>query len=88
VDRDEQGRVLLDPDGRARWVAKRRVIRPGYRSGVGRDDDGRSAADGILAAGMVEVLQGLRPGEWIVRRGAEALEDGTPIKFPENVPER
>jgi hypothetical protein len=29
------------------------------------------------------VLQGLAPGEWIVRKGAEALENATPIQFPE-----
>jgi hypothetical protein len=36
---------------------------------------------GFRAAGWVEVRQGLTPGEWLVRRGAEALEDGTPIRF-------
>ena len=29
--------------------------------------------------GWVEVLHGLSAGDWVVRRGAEALEDGTPI---------
>jgi multidrug efflux pump subunit AcrA (membrane-fusion protein) len=32
--------------------------------------------------GWVEVLSGLRPGDWIVKRGAEALEDGTPMAIP------
>ncbi len=36
---------------------------------------------GFRAEGWVEVRQGLSKGEWIVRRGAEALEDGTPIQF-------
>jgi RND family efflux transporter MFP subunit len=36
---------------------------------------------GFRADGWVEVLQGLAPGEPLVRRGAEALEDGTPIRF-------
>lgn len=36
---------------------------------------------GFRAGGMVEVRQGLAPGELLVRRGAEALEDGTPIRF-------
>jgi RND family efflux transporter MFP subunit len=36
---------------------------------------------GFRADGWVEVRQGLRPGEQVVRRGAEALEDGTPIRF-------
>jgi RND family efflux transporter MFP subunit len=36
---------------------------------------------GFRADGWVEVRQGLSSGEWLVRRGAEALEDGTPIRF-------
>src|SRR5262249_12062755 len=41
---------------------------------------------GYRADGWVEVRQGLAPGELLVRRGAEALEDGTPIRF-ESLPE-
>jgi multidrug efflux system membrane fusion protein len=37
---------------------------------------------GFRTEGWVEVLDGLRPGEWVVSRGAEALENGTPIQFP------
>jgi hypothetical protein len=37
---------------------------------------------GFRADGWVEVRRGLSAGEWLVRRGAEALEDGTPITFP------
>lgn len=36
---------------------------------------------GYRAHGWVEVRQGLSIGELLVRRGAEALEDGTPIQF-------
>lgn len=36
---------------------------------------------GYRSPGWVEVRQGIIPGEWIVRRGAEALEDKTPIRF-------
>jgi len=32
--------------------------------------------------GWVEVLKGLEPGDWVVKRGAEALEDGTPMAVP------
>jgi len=32
--------------------------------------------------GWVEVLSGLQPGDWIVKRGAEALEEGTPMAVP------
>lgn len=38
---------------------------------------------GFRSPGWVEVRQGLQPGQWIIRRGAEALEDGTPIRFTE-----
>jgi hypothetical protein len=38
---------------------------------------------GYRAPGYVEVRQGLSPGHWVVRRGAEALDDGTPIRFPD-----
>ncbi|MCS7044904.1 MAG: efflux RND transporter periplasmic adaptor subunit [Gemmataceae bacterium] len=41
----------------------------------------RTVVLGYRAEGWVEVQQGLHSGEWLVRRGAEALEDGTPIKF-------
>jgi multidrug efflux pump subunit AcrA (membrane-fusion protein) len=36
---------------------------------------------GFRADGWVEVRQGLSAGERVVRRGAEALEDGTPIRI-------
>jgi membrane fusion protein, multidrug efflux system len=38
---------------------------------------------GFRSPGSVEILQGVSPGEWVVRRGAESLEDGTPINVPE-----
>lgn len=37
---------------------------------------------GFRTAGWVEVRSGIAPGEVIVRRGAEALEEGTPIQVP------
>jgi multidrug efflux system membrane fusion protein len=43
----------------------------------------RTVDVGYRAPGWLEVRQGILPGEWIVRRGAEALEDGTPIRFNE-----
>jgi RND family efflux transporter MFP subunit len=36
---------------------------------------------GYRTPGFVEVRQGVTPGQWVVRRGADALEDGTPIRF-------
>lgn len=38
---------------------------------------------GYRAPGWIEVLQGLTPGERIVRKGAEALTNGTLIQFPD-----
>jgi multidrug efflux system membrane fusion protein len=38
---------------------------------------------GFRSPGWVEVRKGLVPGQWIVQRGAEALENGTPIRFGE-----
>lgn len=37
---------------------------------------------GVRSPGSVEIRSGLSPNQWIVRRGAEALEDGTPLRFP------
>jgi multidrug efflux pump subunit AcrA (membrane-fusion protein) len=39
---------------------------------------------GFRSPGWVEVRAGLAPGQLLVRRGAEALEDGTPIRFSES----
>src|SRR5262249_1414349 len=36
---------------------------------------------GFRAPGWVEVREGIQPGELIVRRGAEALTDGTPLNI-------
>jgi RND family efflux transporter MFP subunit len=38
---------------------------------------------GYRTPGYVEVRQGISPGRWVVRRGADALEDGTLIRFPD-----
>jgi RND family efflux transporter MFP subunit len=43
---------------------------------------------GVRKPGFVEVLEGLAPGDWIVRKGAEALENNTPIQFPEELTPR
>src|SRR5262249_43075069 len=41
----------------------------------------RTVELGLRTPGWIEVREGLNPGELIVRRGAEALEDGTPVRF-------
>jgi RND family efflux transporter MFP subunit len=38
---------------------------------------------GHRAPGLVEIIDGLSDDDWVVRRGAETLEDGTPISFPD-----
>ena len=38
---------------------------------------------GYRSPGWVEVRLGIEPGQLIVRRGDEALQDGTPIQFDE-----
>src|SRR5262249_15263832 len=74
VRASERGFIAFVPelqtgrDGKPEWVARARNVDLGYRA------PGR---------GVVEVLKGITAGEWIVRRGAEALEDGTPIAPPE-----
>ncbi len=58
-----------DKDGNEtpKFIAKARTLRLGYRP---------------PNTGTVEVLDGIVPGEIIVRKGADALEDGTPIAIP------
>ena len=38
---------------------------------------------GARAPGWVEIRTGISPGQWIVQRGAEALDDGVPVKIPD-----
>jgi multidrug efflux system membrane fusion protein len=38
---------------------------------------------GARTPGWVEVRSGLAEGQWIVRRGAETLDDGVPVRIPE-----
>lgn len=86
VRASERGFVAYVPevrktkDGKEEWVARARPVDLGYRSGIGRQESKSDKTE--MKAGMVEVLNGLRPQEWIVIRGAEALEDGTPIAIP------
>lgn len=43
----------------------------------------RRVEPGARSPGWVEVKSGLTQGQWIVRRGAEALDDGVPVRIPE-----
>jgi len=43
---------------------------------------------GYREPGWVEVKNGLKPGDMIIKRGSEALEDGTPIQFHDSTPSK
>ncbi|QEL13817.1 efflux RND transporter periplasmic adaptor subunit [Limnoglobus roseus] len=43
----------------------------------------RRIEPGARSPGWVEVKAGLSPGEWLVQRGAEALDDGVPVRVPD-----
>src|SRR5262245_48656841 len=58
------------------FVPEQRTGRDGSQEWVAR---ARQLRLGFRSAGTVEVLQGITPGEQIVRKGAESLEEGTPI---------
>lgn len=64
------------------FVPHERKGREGQTEWVAR---ARTLDLGYRSPGWVEVRRGITPGELIVRRGAEALEDGTPIRFPGDV---
>jgi multidrug efflux system membrane fusion protein len=59
-------------DGNEEWVARARTVERGYSTPKKKGE--REI--------WVEIREGIQPGEWVVRRGAEALEDGTPIDPP------
>jgi membrane fusion protein, multidrug efflux system len=63
------------------FVPAPRVGKDGQEEWVAR---ARELKLGFRGQGTVEVLEGISPGEWLVRKGAESLEDGTPINLPEN----
>jgi multidrug efflux pump subunit AcrA (membrane-fusion protein) len=73
--------VRASEQGFVAFVPVKRLGRDGQPEWIAR---GRLLELGYRAPGWVEVRRGIRPGEWLVRRGAEALEDGTPIRFPED----
>ena len=69
----ERGFIVFEPE--------RKQTRDGQIEWIARE---RKLELGVRSPGWVEVRSGLRAGQWIVRRGAEALEDGTPLRFPED----
>lgn len=75
-------------------VIPQTAIRPSDKGFIAYVVENDAAVERILALGMrttdgqVEVLSGLKPGESLVIRGAEALRDGAPVRVstaPEKV---
>jgi multidrug efflux pump subunit AcrA (membrane-fusion protein) len=89
-------RPVYTPDGKVEYVAEAVPLQLGIRRPgsveVLRVMEKNEAARGsrmmqALAKadqeGVTEILKGLKVGDWIVRKGAESLENGTPIAIPE-----
>ena len=51
------------------------------------DRKDKNIATWFKKAGVVEVLEGAGEGDWIVRKGADALEEGTPVDVPKAMEE-
>jgi multidrug efflux system membrane fusion protein len=79
--------VRASEKGFVAFKAERRVGRDG-KPELDRDGQPVWVAKSVVlelgyrTPGWVEVLKGLHPGDWIVKKGAETLEDGTPISIP------
>jgi len=81
-------------DARSAPVIPQTAVRPSERGFIAYVVEGDKAVERVLNLGMrttegqVEVLSGLRPGETLVIRGAEALRDGAPVRVisPQSAP--
>ena len=78
-------------------VIPQTAIRPSDRGFIAYVVENGIAVERVVTVGMrtvdgqAEVLAGLKPGEMLVIRGAEALRDGAPVrvgKAPEKAPEK
>jgi multidrug efflux system membrane fusion protein len=65
------------------WVAFEPVSRPTKDGPPEWVAKARPVEPGYRGNGMVEIRGGLKAGQWIVKRGADALEDGTPLRVPD-----
>jgi RND family efflux transporter MFP subunit len=72
VRASERGFVAFVPERRSDSQGKPQWIASARRLDIG-----------FRSPGFVEILAGVGPGERVVTRGSEALEDGTPIEFPQ-----
>jgi multidrug efflux system membrane fusion protein len=72
-------------------VIPQTAIRPSERGFIAFVIEGETARERTLTIGMrtidgqAEVLTGLKPGELLVVRGAEALRDGFPVRIVESI---
>ena len=62
------------------FVVEKRAGKDGQVEWVAKS---RRIEPGARSPGWVEVKAGLSPGQWVVQRGAEALDDGVPVRVPD-----
>jgi membrane fusion protein, multidrug efflux system len=62
------------------FIVEKRQTKDGQTEWVAKS---RRVEPGARSPGWVEVRAGLAPGQWVVQRGAEALDDGVPVRIPE-----
>jgi membrane fusion protein, multidrug efflux system len=62
------------------FVVEKRAGKDGTIEWVAKS---RKIEPGARSPGWVEVKSGLEPGQWVVQRGAESLDDGVPVRVPE-----
>jgi membrane fusion protein, multidrug efflux system len=63
------------------FVVEKRPGKDGQTEWVAKS---RRIEPGARSPGWVEVKAGLSPGQWVVQRGAEALDDGVPVRVPDD----
>jgi multidrug efflux system membrane fusion protein len=62
------------------FVVEKRAGKDGSVEWVAKS---RRVEPGARSPGWVEVKSGLAPGQWVVQRGSEALDDGVPVRIPD-----
>jgi RND family efflux transporter MFP subunit len=68
----------------ARWVPPSAVVTTTERTFVIRSNNGKAewvdVKKGVADGGLVEVIGGLQPGDWIVRRATDEIREGTVLR--------
>jgi multidrug efflux pump subunit AcrA (membrane-fusion protein) len=62
------------------------VIEPDYDSGTGSVARRKNVSPGILIDGVLEITEGLSPGDEIIVRGQTLLQDGAKVNIIERLP--